>query len=73
MLSLLRKDFIMDKDLDQAKGKIKQAVGDLTDNPDLKREGRADEHAGKAKEFLGDVKDKLDDAVDSIRDRIKRD
>lgn len=63
----------MDNDMDQAKGKVKQAVGDLTDNSDLKREGRTDEHAGKAKEFLGDVKDKLDDAVDSIKDRLKRD
>jgi uncharacterized protein YjbJ (UPF0337 family) len=62
----------MDKDLDQAKGKVKQAIGDLTDDDDLKREGRADENAGKAKEFLADVKDKLDDAVDSIKERLHR-
>lgn len=63
----------MDNDLDQAKGRIKQAAGDLTDNDDLKREGKADENAGKAKEFLGDVKDKLDDAVDKVKDAVKRD
>ena len=63
----------MDNDLDQAKGRIKQAAGDLTDNDDLKREGKTDENAGKAKEFLGDVKDKLDDAVDKVKDALKRD
>ena len=32
---------------DQVKGKVKQAVGDLTDNEDLKKEGKADEKAGE--------------------------
>ena len=60
----------MDKDLDQAKGKVKQAAGDLTDNKDLKREGKADETGGKIKEGLGDAKDKLSDGVDSIKDKL---
>jgi uncharacterized protein YjbJ (UPF0337 family) len=54
---------------DQAKGRIKQAAGDLTDNDDLKREGKRDETAGKVKEVIGDAKDKLDDAVDSVKDK----
>lgn len=62
----------MDNDLDQAKGRIKQAAGDLTGNADLKRDGKTDEHAGKAKEFLGDIKDKLDDAVDKAKDSLHR-
>ena len=60
----------MDKDLDQAKGRIKQAVGDLTGNKDLKREGKADEAAGKAKEFLEDTKDKAEGLVDKAHDRV---
>ena len=60
----------MDKDLDQAKGKIKQAAGDLTGNDDLKREGKADETGGKVKEALGDAKDKLSDGVDSVKDKL---
>ena len=60
----------MDKDLDQAKGKVKQAVGDLTDNRDLKREGKADEKAGKAKEFASDAKNKADDAIDSVKNKF---
>ena len=60
----------MDKDLDQAKGKVKQAAGDLTGNDDLKREGKADETGGKVKEALGDAKDKLSDGVDAIKDKF---
>ena len=63
----------MDNDLDQAKGRIKQAAGDLTDNDDLKREGKVDEKTGKVKEFMDDVKDKADDLVDKARDRFNKD
>jgi uncharacterized protein YjbJ (UPF0337 family) len=62
----------MDNDLDQAKGRVKQAVGDLTDNDDLKREGKTDENAGKVKEFLGDAKDKADDLVDKVKDKFNK-
>jgi uncharacterized protein YjbJ (UPF0337 family) len=63
----------MDNDLDQAKGRIKQAAGDLTDNKDLKREGKIDETAGKAKEFVEDTKDKAEDLVDKVKDRLTKD
>jgi len=63
----------MDKDLDQAKGRIKQAAGDLTNNDKLKKEGKLDEGAGKAKEFLEDAKDKGDDAIDSMTNRARQD
>jgi uncharacterized protein YjbJ (UPF0337 family) len=63
----------MDNDLDQAKGKIKQAAGDLTGNENLRKEGKADEHAGKAKEFIEDGKDKLEDGVDKLKNAFKKD
>jgi uncharacterized protein YjbJ (UPF0337 family) len=63
----------MDNNLDQAKGRVKQAVGDLTDNKDLKNEGKADETAGKVKEFLEDAKDKAGDVVDKLKDRFTKD
>jgi uncharacterized protein YjbJ (UPF0337 family) len=63
----------MDNDLDQAKGKVKQAVGDLTDDKDLKKEGKADENAGKAKEFLENAKDKGEDLIDKVKDRFSKD
>ena len=44
---------------DEAKGRIKEAAGDLTDDDDLKSEGKLDKAAGKVKDAVDDVKDKL--------------
>ncbi len=44
---------------DEAKGRIKEAAGDLTDNDDLKREGKVDQGKGKVKEVVDDIADKL--------------
>jgi uncharacterized protein YjbJ (UPF0337 family) len=62
----------MGEKTDQAKGRIKQAAGDLTDDEGLKREGKADELGGKVKGFVDDLKDKAEDAVDKIKDRVDR-
>jgi len=56
---------------DQVKGKVKQAVGDLTDNDALRKEGKTDENAGRAKEFLHDVKEKADHLVDVVKDKVQ--
>ena len=56
---------------DKASGRIKQAAGDLTDNDDLKNDGKKDEAAGKAKDAVDTVKDKANDVIDSIKDRSK--
>jgi uncharacterized protein YjbJ (UPF0337 family) len=44
---------------DEAKGRIKEAAGDLTDDDDLKTEGKLDKAAGKVKDVVDDVKDKI--------------
>lgn len=44
---------------DKAKGKIKKAIGDLTGNKRLRREGKIDEVAGQAKEVIDNVKDRI--------------
>jgi uncharacterized protein YjbJ (UPF0337 family) len=62
----------MGKEVDKAKGKIKQAVGDITGNKDLKKQGKADERAGKAKGVVADVKDKADDIVDTVKDKVTK-
>jgi uncharacterized protein YjbJ (UPF0337 family) len=62
----------MGKEVDKAKGKIKQAVGDLTGNKDLKKQGKADERAGKAKGLVADVKDKADNVVDAVKGKITK-
>lgn len=55
--------------LDEAKGRAKEAAGDLTDNDGLKNEGKGDRVAGKVKDAVDTVKDKAKDAADAIRDR----
>ncbi|MGZ4679631.1 MAG: CsbD family protein [Ilumatobacteraceae bacterium] len=63
---------MMGKEVDKAKGKIKQAVGDLTGNKDLKKEGKADERAGKAKGYVADAKNKAEDVVDKVKDKVTK-
>ncbi len=48
---------------DDLKGRAKEAVGDLTDNDDMKREGKIDQASGKVKESVDDVKDKVKDVL----------
>jgi uncharacterized protein YjbJ (UPF0337 family) len=52
-----------DGSADTAKGRVKQAAGDLTGDRDIKREGKVDEAAGKAKEKVGEAADKLKQAI----------
>lgn len=52
---------------DEAKGRLKEAVGDLTDNDDLKREGKVDRAEGAAKAKIEHVGDKVKDAVNPDR------
>ena len=40
----------------QAKGKVREMAGEITDNPKLKAKGKAEEIAGKAQNKMGQVK-----------------
>ena len=53
----------MDKAIDEAKGRIKEAAGDLTDDDGLKREGKVDRAEGTVKDKVDDIGDKVKDAV----------
>jgi len=55
----------MGENIDEAKGRTKQAAGDLADDEGLKNEGRVDR-------AVSDVKDKIDDVADKVKDRIGR-
>jgi len=63
----------MDINTDQAKGKVKEAAGDLTGNDKLKSEGKADQAAGDVKEFVNDVAEKAEDVVDKVKDAVHKD
>jgi uncharacterized protein YjbJ (UPF0337 family) len=49
---------------DKAKGKVKEGVGDATDDESLQLEGMADQVKGKAQRAKGEVKDKVDEALE---------
>jgi len=51
---------------DELKGRAEEAAGDVTDDEELQREGKADQAAGK-------VKQKFDELVDKVRSVFKRD
>jgi uncharacterized protein YjbJ (UPF0337 family) len=48
---------------DDAKGRVKEAAGDLTNDQGLKNEGKVDRASGSVKDKVGDASDKLKDAV----------
>ena len=58
--------------LDQAKGRVKQAVCDLTGNDTLKNEGKVDETVGKVKTAVGKTQGKVGAAIDSLGKAAKR-
>lgn len=53
----------MSANKDELKGRAKEAVGDLTDDKDLQREGKVDK-------VVGTVKDKIDDAADKVKEKL---
>ncbi len=57
---------------DEVKGKVKQGVGDLTDDQDLKDEGAADEAGGKVQGGFGKVRRKVGDAIEDVGKNVKR-
>jgi uncharacterized protein YjbJ (UPF0337 family) len=63
----------MDGKADDIKGRAKEAVGDLTDDDELKREGKLDQATGSIKEKLDDAKEWVEDKVNDVSDRVKRD
>jgi len=53
---------------DKVTGKVKQAAGDLTDNPSLHREGRREERKGEAKEELTRDQERADRKAAEVAD-----
>jgi uncharacterized protein YjbJ (UPF0337 family) len=55
----------MGRNVDEVKGRTKEAAGDLTDDQGLKREGRVDK-------AVSDVKEKIDDVADKVKEKVGR-
>lgn len=61
----------MDKDrvsgaANQAKGAVKEGVGNLTGDEKMQAEGQADKAVGKTQSTIGGAKDAVRDAADKI-------
>jgi uncharacterized protein YjbJ (UPF0337 family) len=57
----------MESKKDEMKGRMKEAAGDLMDDDDLKREGKADRMGATIKEKANEVVDKAKDMIDGDR------
>jgi uncharacterized protein YjbJ (UPF0337 family) len=53
---------------EDAKGRLKEAAGDLTGDDDLKREGKVDKASGAVKDGVEKVSDKAKETVGKDRD-----
>jgi uncharacterized protein YjbJ (UPF0337 family) len=56
----------MGENVDEIKGRTKEAAGDLADDQELKNEGKVDK-------AVSDVKDKIDDVADKVKERVGHD
>lgn len=61
----------MGKNIDEIKGRAKEAVGDVIDDPDLEREGKIDRVSGQVKDKAEQLKDKADDVVDRVKEKAR--
>ena len=53
----------MGENVDEAKGRAKEAAGDLTGDKGLQREGKVDQATSTVKDKAGDAADKVKDVV----------
>ena len=56
----------MPSNKDDAKGRVKEAAGNLTGDEDLEREGKVDK-------VVGGVKDAVDSAADKVKGLVDKD
>jgi len=59
---------MMGKEIEDLKGRVKEAVGDITDNDTLKRSGKMDRGAAKTKEKIRQAGKKVNLDEDKIID-----
>jgi uncharacterized protein YjbJ (UPF0337 family) len=58
--------------MDETKGRTKEAIGNLTDDDEMQREGKRDQAAGGAKDKIDDAADWAEEKVDDLKDRANR-
>jgi len=68
-ITMMNRDEVEGK-VEAVKGKAKQAVGDMTNDPVLEDEGAQDEAAGRAQENVGTARRKVGEVVQDIGKKI---
>ena len=61
----------LDGKVDRLKGKIKEEVGEATNDQDLRDEGVADQVSGDVQEGFGKARRKVGDALHDIAHKVK--
>ncbi len=59
-----------DKNVDEAKGRVKEAAGAITNDQDLKNEGKADQAKHDVKDLADKALGKAEKVLDDIREKI---
>lgn len=62
----------MSSKADDAKGRVKEAAGDLTGDDSLKREGQLDQAGATIKEKLEEAKEKAESVIDAVKERASK-
>ena len=62
----------MEGKYDQAKGSVKETVGDAIGDREIETEGQADRAGGNLQEGFGTAKRKVGETIEDIGDAIKR-
>lgn len=63
----------MGADFDRVKGHAKEALGDVTGNEELERDGKTDRVAGEVKEKVDEARDRVKDVIDAVKEKVHRD
>jgi len=61
----------MSNDAENLKGRAKEAVGDLTGNDRMQREGKTDQASANVKDKIEGVVGNAEEAVDGVKDRVQ--
>jgi len=67
----MNKDEIQGK-VEQVKGKIKEGIGNATDDDELVGEGQADQAVGTVQEGYGRARRKVGEAIEDIGETVKK-
>jgi uncharacterized protein YjbJ (UPF0337 family) len=63
-----REKMATDKNVDEGKGRLKEAAGSLMGDEDLKHEGKADQARASVKDKVDRVAEKVKDVLDGDKD-----